>query len=311
MGNAFLVVFRLIYFPLFVHTTLGVNRLKFFKIALFAVLSVAAAGVFVLRPAAPTEPAPTVREQTEENSTFNILLLGCDESGVRPDTIMLAHVVGGEGKVRLLSLPRDIKLRYKNRNRKLNTVMALDGLSALQTKVEELTGIEVDYYVSLKTGVFAKIVDALGGLEYYVERDMHYSDPAQSLYIDLQAGEQLLSGEQCEQYCRYRSYAMGDLTRTQNQQRLLGELMRQKVRPEYIVKLPALYNIIKENAETDITAADISRYLPLARSMAQGELDINSFDCPGEYNDMQAEGASYYLIDEAELRELCASEFAK
>ena len=138
---------------------------------------------------------------------------------------------------------------------------------------------------------------------------MYYRDPAQNLYIDLQAGTQTLTGEQCEQYCRYRNYVMGDLTRTQNQQKMLDALIRQKMTPAYIMKLPALYNIIRENAQTDISVKDISLYLPLVRSMTEGQLQIERLDCPGEYNDMEKEGVSYYQIDQKALYNLCLEHF--
>ncbi len=266
--------------------------------------------VYLFRPM--EQPARQTRQDVssaEEKSSFNILLLGCDQSGLRPDSIMLIHVDGGGGRISLLSLPRDSKVQYEGKTRKLNTVMVLDGKEALEQKISQLTGITVDYYICLKTGVFAKVVDALGGVEYTVEQDMYYRDPAQNLYIDLQAGTQTLTGEQCEQYCRYRNYVMGDLTRTQNQQKMLDALIRQKMTPAYIMKLPALYNIIRENAQTDISAKDISLYLPLMRSMTEGQLQIERLDCPGEYNDMEKEGISYYQIDQKALYNLCLEHF--
>lgn len=283
--------------------------MKLWPKVLLGLIAVAAM-VYLFRPVEEQTSRTRVDVQSaEEKSSINILLLGCDASGVRPDSILLVHVDGGEGRISLLSLPRDSKVLYEDKTRKLNTVMVLDGEAALEQKISELTGVNIDYYVCLKTGTFAKVVDALGGVEYTVEQDMYYSDPAQDLYIDLEAGTQTLNGEQCEQYCRYRSYVMGDLTRTQNQQKLLDALIRQKMTPGYIVKLPAIYNIIKENARTDITLGDISLYLPLVRSMSEGELEIERLDCPGEYNDMEKEGVSYYQIDQNALYNLCLEHF--
>lgn len=283
--------------------------MKFFKYALFAVMLAVSVGFVVQSHGETEQPAGTASEQTEETSTFNILLLGCDISGLRPDSIMVVHVDGADKQVSMLSLPRDSKMFFEGRSVKFNTLLALTNDEGKVRAVENLIGVDIDYYIKMKVGVFADIVDALGGLEYTVEEDMRYNDPSQDLYINLKAGQQILSGEECEQYCRYRRYVMGDLTRTKNQQRLLKELIVQKMKLQYVVKIPAVYNIIKENTSTDITPADMAAYLPLARLLAQGEVEIMSFDCPGEYNDMKKEGVSFYQIDHKALNNLCQNHF--
>ena len=279
------------------------------KAAFFAV-TVAALSFLWMTNGQPRVQTEATVETEQQDPSINILLLGCDASGVRPDSIMLIHVNGKDNKIDLLSLPRDGKMQQNGRTMKLNTVLTLADNNQAVTAVEELTEVTVDYYVKFKPGVFAEIVDALDGLENTVEQDMHYSDPTQDLYIDLEAGKQTLSGEQCEQYCRYRSYAMGDLSRTQHQQKLLTALVQQKAKLQYVVKLPAIYNIIKENTETDLNGADVAAYLPLARAMAEGEVQIETHDCPGTFNDMEQEGVSYYLIDRAALHTLCKEKFS-
>lgn len=279
------------------------------KYGAFALICVAAMSFLLWGRSQAAPPTRVVSEGNEKNPSINILVLGCDASGQRPDCILLVHVNGEDNRINFLSIPRDSKMR-QGRVRKLNTVLALEDGEGAVKQIEALTGVSVDYYIKLKLGVFARVVDALGGVEYTVEQDMHYSDPAQDLYIDLQAGPQILSGDQCEQYCRYRSYAMGDLTRTHQQQKLLSALLQQKAKLQYVLKLPAVYNIIKEDTQTDLRAQDIAAYLPLARSMVEQGVEISGFECPGAYNDMRREGVSYYLIDRNELKELCATHFS-
>ncbi len=282
--------------------------MKWAKYILFAILLVVGIGfIFQSKTEIPQQVA-LPGEQTEENPTFNILLLGCDISGLRSDSIMLMHI-DAAGSVDLLSLPRDSRMLYEGRSVKLNTLLALTSDAEKPQIIEKLTGVDIDYYIKMKVGVFAEIVDVLGGVEYTVEKDMYYKDSAQGLLIDLKAGKQTLSGAQCEQYCRYRRYVMGDLTRTQNQQKLLSELVLQKVKLKYVSKLPQIYKILKENTSTNITADDMVRLLPLFRSLAQKELLVTFHDCPGEYNDMKQEGISFYQIDQDALYNLCQNHF--
>ena len=280
---------------------------KTMKAIVFGTLTVLAAIVLIFSPR-PTG-AQTAKPVTERGERINVLLLGCDESGLRTDSIMLVGADSGTGQVTMLSLPRDSKVRFNDRTRKLNSALVYGDIGLLLDTVEELTGVPIDYYIRIKTGVFADIVDALGGVEYTVEQDMRYSDPEQDLYIDLKAGTQTLSGAQCEQYCRYRRYLMGDYTRAQKQRELLSALVRQKLNIGSLAKLPALYNIIKENAETNITPADVAGHIGMLRMLIGKELNIETLDTPGAYNEMEIEGVSYYLVDREALQSLCQSHF--
>ncbi len=283
--------------------------MKWVKYISFAILLAVGVGFVVWNNPSVSQQTGQPERQPEQNSTFNILLLGCDVSGLRADSIMLVHADAQFGQVQLLSLPRDSKMQYEGRNVKLNTLLSLTIDEEKPKIIEKLTGVEIDYYIKMKVGVFAKIVDALNGLEYTVEKDMYYKDSGQGLLIDLKAGKQTLTGAQCEQYCRYRRYVMGDLTRTQNQQKLLSELISQKLKLRYVSKLPQLYKILAENTSTNITLEDMSRFLPMFRAFAQKEVQIISHDCPGEYNDMKQEGISYYHIDQKALYNLCQEHF--
>lgn len=51
--------------------------------------------------------------------------------------------------------------------------------------LENILGIDIDYYVKVDLDAFKDIVDAVGGVEFDVQERLYYSDPAQGLYIDL------------------------------------------------------------------------------------------------------------------------------
>ena len=205
----------------------------------------------------------------------------------------------GEKGVTMLSVPRDTKVETDGAAHKINSCLARGGRELLIRKIGELTGVTPDHYISMKPGTFADVVDALGGVEYTVEKDMYYSDPAQGLYIRLKAGKQTLSGEQCEHYCRYRRYLLGDLTRAGHQQQLLKALIEQKLDLAHIAALPKLWSVYSEKVETDLTAGDVAALLPVLRKLARDGVTFTALTLPGEYNDMEKEGVSYYLPDPA------------
>ncbi len=246
-----------------------------------------------------------------EGKSFNALIIGVDAGGQNTDTIMLARVDRERDKISLLSIPRDTRVEVNGRKRKINSCYGTGGLKLLFEKVRELTMTDINYYCVIKPNVLKEVVDCLGGVYYEVERDMKYSDPVQDLYIDLEKGYQLLDGDKAEQYCRYRSYVMGDLTRTQAQQRFVKALLSQKLNIGSAAKVKELYGIVSENIVTNVTVGDIVSNA-FVFNMLKNDGQIECVEVPGEYNDMEKDGVSYYLIEDeslTELREICAGQF--
>ena len=268
---------------------------------------------FLSEPLSNMDVSENINEVIDEPITgqFNVLLLGCDKSEERTDTIMLINVDKTNKSIRMISIPRDTKVRFNNYNDKINASVPLGGIELLIKNVKALTGAPIHYYVMVSPGALAQVVDALGGVEYNVERDMKYSDPYQDLYIDLKAGLQILNGDQAEQYCRYRSYVMGDLTRTEHQQKFLKALIEQKLKLEYIDRIPDVFNAIKANIQTNVTLRTVLGNLRVLEMLSEG-VEIELIEVPGEFNDMEKEHISYYLIEgkaKDELLSICEEKF--
>ena len=268
---------------------------------------------FLSEPISNIEVTDNINKVIDEPITgqFNVLLLGCDKSEQRTDTIMLINVDKTNKSIRMISIPRDTKVKFNNYNDKINSSVPLGGVELLIKNIKALTGVPIHYYAMIAPGAFAQIVDALGGVEYDVERDMKYSDPYQDLYIDLKKGPQTLNGDQAEQYCRYRSYVMGDLTRTEHQQKFLKALIEQKLKLEYISKVPDVFNAVKDNIQTNVTLRTVLGNLRVLEMLSEG-VEIEMIEVPGQYNDMEKEHISYYLIegkDKDELLSICEEKF--
>ncbi len=252
---------------------------------------------------------PQSVDTQKSQQKFNALLVGVDNSGVLADTIMIVNVNKENSSVNLLSVPRDTKIYYKGRYCKINSCYG-DGIDALIDEVKKLTGVYVNYYAVITPDTLSTVVDALGGVEYTVEKDMYYSDPEQNLKIELKKGKQTLNGAQAEQYCRYRQYVMGDYQRMQAQHRFLKALLEQKLNVKYIPKVYALYTDLEQKIKTNVSLADIVSNIDVMKLLSSGS--VNCYDTPGEYNDMQKEGVSYYIIKDKnlnELREICTRFF--
>lgn len=243
---------------------------------------------------------------------INILLLGVDMAGLRTDTIIVASYDLDENKINMLSIPRDTRMYVGSRYQKINAAHAISqkgGIKGPQGSIEavtRLTGIPINYYIEFNFSTFRDVVDALGGVDFYVPRDMNYEDPVQDLYIHLKEGQQHLDGDKAEQLVRFRRYPEGDIARVRMQQSFLQALAEQKLNSSIIEKIPDLYKTFKEDIKTNFTLVDIMKYLPNVKELSSDS--ISMFQLPGNYNDTDY-GASYWICNMTEMKKLISENF--
>lgn len=123
-------------------------------------------------------------------------------AGQRADVIMIASLE--DGRIRLLSLPRDLRVEIGGTTHKLNAAYAIEGPNPqlLYDTVEAETDIDLDYYIEIDFAGFAAIVDELGGV------DITFPYPARDLksHLNVGAGPQHLDGRTALAYARSRQY---------------------------------------------------------------------------------------------------------
>ncbi|MBR4173495.1 MAG: LCP family protein [Clostridia bacterium] len=262
-----------------------------------------------------------------EDGKINVLLLGVDESGLRTDAIMVASYDVNEGQVNLLSIPRDTKVYITNKKatRKINAVHAMTsesdnkkilGVQATAEAVTQLTGIPINYYIEFSFLSIDHLFDSLGGVTYDVPdvegkgRGMNYDDPYQNLHIQLKPGVQTLTGNQVQQFLRYRKskYGVGtgsDTDRVKRQQDFIKAVIDQKLNIGLITKIPSIYSQLSKEIKTNISMVDITKYIRHLNKIL-GE-NIKSYSLVGENKTIG--GASYFVCNLAATKALITENF--
>ena len=261
-------------------------------------------------------------QETKKNlGEFKCLVLGIstDEQGaLLTDTIMVASYNPNTQKATLLSIPRDT---YTGKNPKKAT--AYEKINSIYSRnedpqdvldeVNELTGLNLQYYIIVKTEGFIKLVDAIGGVTFDVPIDMDYDDPSQDLHIHLEAGVQELDGDKAEQLVRFRhnndgttypeEYGNNDLGRMRTQREFIMEVIKQTAKVENIFKLGQILEVAEENVITNIDFGVAKDYIPYAVEFNTENLLTATL--PGTtppWN--QTNGVSIFVADEEETEEL-------
>ena len=115
-------------------------------------------------------------------SKRNIVVLGVDgrekdDDPGRSDTLFVVMFDPKSKNVSLLSIPRDTRVRIPGHGwDKINHAYAFGGHKLTQQTTEELLGIQVNNYVMVDFSGFESLVDAIGGIDIDVEKDMYYYD---------------------------------------------------------------------------------------------------------------------------------------
>lgn len=234
----------------------------------------------------------------EGMSRVHILALGVDQASGNTDTLIAATVDFEKKAVYALSIPRDTRADIPgHRTFKVNAAYSWGGLETAKQTVENLLGITIDRVVLVRLEGFKRIVDLLGGVEIDIEKDMHYVDRKQKLYIHLKKGYRLLDGEKAMQYVRFRHDPLGDLGRIQRQQKFLKALAAKIFQWQEIDKLPELTRQIMEHIETDMTTREVLHLARFGKDLPPERIFMGVL--PGQ--PQNTDGLSYYIPDETRV----------
>ncbi len=201
---------------------------------------------------------PTVSGNRKEG-VYTFLLVGTDMWDGNTDTIMVAsYDTKGQG-VSIMSIPRDTMINESWDIKKINSVYSRTGgsISSLANRVQKLVGFKPDFYVKVDLSMFVKLVDLVGGVEFDVPQDMKYDDPYQDLHIDLKKGVQVLDGEHAMQLVRFRRYSEGDIKRVEVQQAFMKALIKECLSLQHWGKIKAYIDLAMENVQTDLEAGSV------------------------------------------------------
>lgn len=250
-------------------------------------------------------------EKAKNMPDFYCLLMGKSQN--MTDTIIVAKYSPNTGNAALLSIPRD---SFVGKNKKaatasdkINSKYQISPQKTLDA-VNDLTGLNIKYYVTIDTAALRHLVDAIGGVTFNVPINMDYDDSSQDLYIHLKAGEQLLNGEQAEWVVRFRhnnngtsypvSYGDNDLGRMRTQREFIMEVAKQTLKIENITKINEILKIAEEEVETNIDWNTMSNYIPALMNFKPENIRTETLPGVPEY----CNGVAVYLVNETKSKEL-------
>jgi polyisoprenyl-teichoic acid--peptidoglycan teichoic acid transferase len=186
------------------------------------------------------------------------------------DTIQLVTINPSEGTVKLTSFPRDLYVYIPGDTvQRINTAFQWGGFEALATTMEYNFGVRPEYYALINFWSFKEVIDSLGGVTVNIGRNLCDHRAGYGDYC-VSVGSMVMDGETALWYVRSR-YSTSDLDRGRRQQEVLRAIFDKMVSLDGLNRAPELYNIYQENVTTNLSFDFLSKFLPVALSVAHNQ----------------------------------------
>lgn len=242
-------------------------------------------------------------EKDEYNHT-NFLVVGTgtkDHDGADlTDTIIVASLDQDKDVVTMASIPRDMHvdddlLQTPRINEifyyaKIHFGSEKEGFEYFIEKIEEITGLDIHYYVKIDFDGFTEIVDAIGGIDLYVPEAIYdpFYPKEGTLYYELfqvPEGQQHMDGETALKYARSRK-TTSDFDRSKRQQQIIYAIKEKALQTKTILntdKLKSLLSTTKDNIDTNLNLREMLTMGALADNFSEEKvLSFQIHDDPVE-----------------------------
>ena len=195
---------------------------------------------------------------------FNIFVSGIDTYGKiasvsRSDVNMIMTVNPNTHQILLTSIPRDyyVQLHGTTGLKDKLTHAGIYGVNKSVETVEDLFGVDINYYIKVNFSTLIDVVDIIGGIDVD-------SDKAFTAYTDhsvyVKQGMNHFNGKQALAYSRERySYQEGDRHRVQNQQDVITAILNKVLSSKTLIsKYDSLLNTLEDSFQTNLDMGDLT-----------------------------------------------------
>ena len=213
----------------------------------------------LLNEAYRTALAENVKPQTKSTNaagTFIVYISGIDAYGTastvsRSDVNMIVTVNTNTHNILMTSIPRDyyVPLANSGKEDKL-THSGLFGVENTVKTVENFMDIDIDYYARLNFTTLTELVDAIGGIDVYSDKDIKLLHGR-----ELHEGVNHMDGATALAFARERyGYESGDYHRVQNQQDVLTAIIKKMLSPTLLTNYTKILNAAGDSFTTNMPA---------------------------------------------------------
>lgn len=231
--------------------------------------------------------------QSDAYGHTNFLILGIGggshDGADLTDSIIIASLDNETKELTMLSIPRDLYVKDALLfDSKVNEVYyrakehfgsSIKGIDYMKSKIEELVGAPVHYWVKVDFQGFKDFIDALGGIDVTVTENINdpfYPKDGTILYepFNITKGDHHLDGELALKYARSRE-TTSDFDRARRQQQIIYAAKQKALSANILInksKIEGILDVLKSNIETNITVKEILTLGSMAKDLTEDKI---------------------------------------
>ena len=194
---------------------------------------------------------------------FIVYISGSDSRGsvydtARSDVNIVGVINPNKRKVLLVSIPRDyyVQLHGTTGVKDKLTHAGVYGIDMSITTIEDLLGIDINYYTKVSFNTVVKLVDTIDGVD--IDSDIDFI-PHTNKSCLFKTGVQHVDGKCALAFARERySYESGDRHRGQNQQTVITAIINKLSNPKYLIRYEKILKNTEGTFETNMSYEEIT-----------------------------------------------------
>lgn len=243
---------------------------------------------------------------------LNVLLLGGDAGpgrvGLRPDSMTLVSIDASTGRAAMFSFPRNLQrvpfprgsvmheqfpngfdcgsdcllnavYMWAENHKSLFPGDPNPGLTATRGAIEEISGLQINYYVLIDLFGFRDLINALGGVVIDVKQPVLIGGKEGQPTRVIKAGKQRLEGSWALWYARSRT-GTSDYDRMARQRCVMSAMLQQFDPANVVLRFQDIAKAGKEVVSTDIPKSELDTFVRLAMKTKRQKITTVQFVPP-------------------------------
>lgn len=216
------------------------------------------------------------------------------------DVNILAVVNPETRQILLVTTPRDSYIKITGPDGRKGydklTHAGNYGVEASMETLEDLYGVNIDYYVKINFSGCVAVVDALGGITIDSEVEFTCGQDASPIPYHFVKGENECDGEMAVAFSRERhAFLAGDFQRGRNQTAAIKAILQKATSPAILTKYSAVLDAVSDMFLTNIPTSTISDIVKMQLSDSKS-WNIQTYSIDGTTEPPAGQSAAYLEI---------------
>lgn len=226
---------------------------------------------------------------TKKKDTYNIYLAARDFSGHRVDLNKIITVNTKTHEILITSVNRFSYLEIEGKGKNRLSSTGYYGVQYNKKAIAKELGINIDYYFSIDTSSFVKLVDALGGIEYCSEHEYTTThalvlgtyDDTKGDKLHVKKGCQHFNGIETLTVARERNAFSGYITqRERNCTAIMEDILNAAKKTSNITRYPKILDSMDGMYKTNIPKDTVQYGI---KSLLNDKWSIKTQEIDGKY----------------------------